>query len=588
MSAPQGSKQLLLHQELYQSLKPNQTRVLRIHPSTDAESQIECDLVIVTLAQKMGATSADGTTIIPYETLSYTWGGPGAPKSITLNSISYPVSKNLHDALRHIRLPNKERYLWADACCINQEDIEEKEIQVAMMFNIYLKASQTVIWFGLPTPEDTKVFKLIGSINSMSAYERSEACRDPETRAAARNFIETKPWFQRTWVRQEAHASRKIVPMCGPHSCSYKAFERTMDELMPDMADPLNSFDPHRDPSEPVHKAKMIYALFKRDCDTYHFPEKQMEDMWFHLIMRSTLYDSTLPHDKVYAVLGIVAKMTKRGGQRWHVDVLDSTETFPGIDYSKSVSIVFQDFTKHAINTSGHLGCLSIFQDREKVMGGDDNLPSWAIDLRRNAPRFKVPLEMYSLSRSLKTSLIDQNYDDHGRLRLWGRRMGTVSSVDSPWKDGLQREVSWRSRSGGLESCFSTNDRWFPKEGNKGMEETFKILEKLCSYVWVEVAPTPRRLYAELSRDGFEEFSEERHRCFAFASHQVWEGDLIVHLFGADVPFLLRYVQDNEYIFLGPVVLVLGRIKKLKDRDMFRYSMADHDPRGSSEFYVLV
>ena len=42
--------------------------------------------------------------------------------------------------------------LWIDSICINQTDIPEKNIQVAMMGEIYNKADQVVIWLGEWTP----------------------------------------------------------------------------------------------------------------------------------------------------------------------------------------------------------------------------------------------------------------------------------------------------------------------------------------------------------------------------------------------------------------------------------------------------
>jgi Heterokaryon incompatibility protein (HET) len=44
------------------------------------------------------------------------------------------VTTNLEKALRDIRLENDNVYIWVDAICINQRDVEERNIQVARMW----------------------------------------------------------------------------------------------------------------------------------------------------------------------------------------------------------------------------------------------------------------------------------------------------------------------------------------------------------------------------------------------------------------------------------------------------------------------
>ena len=68
-----------------------------------------------------------------YEALSYTWGADSEnPKEkITLNGFSFSVTVNLYAALQVLRKEDRERVIWVDAVCINQNDIEDKEQQVS-------------------------------------------------------------------------------------------------------------------------------------------------------------------------------------------------------------------------------------------------------------------------------------------------------------------------------------------------------------------------------------------------------------------------------------------------------------------------
>ena len=128
---------------LYQRLAPWQTRILRIHPSRDFHSVLTCDLLTADIIQLPGIGLVQDFQIVEYEALSYSWGYPAPTKSIRCSNRDVPVSENLYDALRHIRRTDSVRYLWTDACCINQSDLAEKSHQVSMMLTIFQKATES-------------------------------------------------------------------------------------------------------------------------------------------------------------------------------------------------------------------------------------------------------------------------------------------------------------------------------------------------------------------------------------------------------------------------------------------------------------
>ncbi|PVI01552.1 hypothetical protein DM02DRAFT_704989, partial [Periconia macrospinosa] len=261
-----------------------------------------------------------------------------------------------------------------------------------------------------------------------------------------------------------------------------------------------DTFRPLQGPQEQALKAKQIYTLFKSDCNYRPNQREGYRQVWFQMIMRSSLYEATLPQDKVFAVLGIIAEMTKKED--------DETIGFPEIDYSKSVSLVYQDFLKHSINLSEHLACLEIFHDRSTTA---KDLPSWAIDLRQNITRLRIQSGVFQFSVRM-TQSVPQVYNEYGLLQLEGRRMGAITSTACPWERGLHREynssfLAYRCYGVGLESCISS-DNWIPKnQGNRGIEEVYKILNERCSYVWVGLEPR-----------GFvlEEYNSFKHQCYAF------------------------------------------------------------------------
>jgi len=72
------------------------------------------------------------------------------------------VTQNLKNALRYIRKKEAPVCMWADAICINQQDEEEKGVQVQMMRDIYKKARIVTVFLGSGTDES---LSLIGEIN---------------------------------------------------------------------------------------------------------------------------------------------------------------------------------------------------------------------------------------------------------------------------------------------------------------------------------------------------------------------------------------------------------------------------------------
>ena len=89
-----------------------------------------------------------------YEALSYTWGDPLDTRTVMLKDQPFQVTKNLEAALRNLRhrlihgTKSNDRVLWIDAICINQTDIQERNVQVRRMLDIYKSATRVVIWLG--------------------------------------------------------------------------------------------------------------------------------------------------------------------------------------------------------------------------------------------------------------------------------------------------------------------------------------------------------------------------------------------------------------------------------------------------------
>lgn len=81
---------------------------------------------------------------------------------IKKNGILYKkrVSETLGLALKYLRT-KRDRILWIDAICINQNDHEERSSQVAMMSLVYTGASQVCVWIGEDDVESMMALQFI-------------------------------------------------------------------------------------------------------------------------------------------------------------------------------------------------------------------------------------------------------------------------------------------------------------------------------------------------------------------------------------------------------------------------------------------
>jgi hypothetical protein len=81
------------------------------------------------------------------------------------------VGSELYDALRRLRRPDRERLIWIDALCINQQDVRERNMQVGNMREIYSKADHVLIWLGehfSGGPASKNMFSFIKSLETIT------------------------------------------------------------------------------------------------------------------------------------------------------------------------------------------------------------------------------------------------------------------------------------------------------------------------------------------------------------------------------------------------------------------------------------
>ncbi|KAH7351306.1 heterokaryon incompatibility protein-domain-containing protein [Rhexocercosporidium sp. MPI-PUGE-AT-0058] len=327
----------------------------------------------------------------PFEALSYVWGDSKPVMSIYLEEESKSISFNLGLALARLRLEDKERIVWIDALCINQDDLAERSQQVQLMVDIYTRCTRVVIWMG-PGHMDDRVIPAAFRLMHKTAEYISEEVGKPIEKVCAVDIAqlptETEsspiratrdlpaprtppwgpaafffhlPWFRRMWIAQEVafapatvyigklEIDWDVVAMAASwwyHKGYGASFEMVMDL---------------RNPMTIWMSAEIRGLSLDRFLDKFgHF-------------------EATDPRDKVYALLGFL--YDDGNGDRAELEnqpdvKVEKHRIIP--DYTKEVWEVYSDAVHHIIHTESHGNLTQLFaMIRDIAADPDPVFPSW-------------------------------------------------------------------------------------------------------------------------------------------------------------------------------------------------------------------
>lgn len=231
---------------VYQPLAGNyDMRVLELHAG-NPEEELSCHLHICSVEFEYPMEAETGytpytlhamscTTGLPvwYTAFSYVWGDPALVGKLTCNGKPFAITENLRLALRRLRRNDVSILLWVDQICINQDDLQEKSQQVVLMGTIYQRAWSTLVWLGeeadnssgaidtlLATKEALRYYPHGRSLE-VGDFERLLLPAYDSPRWLELGKLMSRPWFQRTWIIQEAVLSHQIIIMCGARYISW-------------------------------------------------------------------------------------------------------------------------------------------------------------------------------------------------------------------------------------------------------------------------------------------------------------------------------------------------------------------------------
>ncbi|RFU32262.1 hypothetical protein B7463_g4088, partial [Scytalidium lignicola] len=342
----------------------DEIRLVDLLPSPNGVDDpfISCDIRVVSLS--------DGPQ---YEALSYVWGETSAPKiPISVAGSEIKVTKNLHTALRHLRLQNTSRTLWIDQLCISQWDLDEKASQVRLMRHIYSNCSCCLAWFGeirhnisladaraavglLEYMSKATIAKDVNEISMPQSMASLDSFEGAMNALRSISFVEN-PWWKRIWTLQEAVLPPKLCLVWGKLSMPWETLNQAARTWTSKMPQPLLKLlaEAHAEYLGDL-MAQVIWISNDKDWPD-HYP--------LNLMVKWRFRQATDPRDKVYALLGI------------EVSKLYASNTIDLILHERDLRPLIAD---------------------PRLTDSMPGLPRWALDLRAS-PAFKerfYPLHGY-------------------------------------------------------------------------------------------------------------------------------------------------------------------------------------------------
>ena len=369
----------------------------------------------------------------PYIALSYTWGEPTQIVDPTLRiftkeSRCYPVfcqghllrvTHNLRDALRRLRMKQQESKInpelyststlktwadlskgrpelyWIDALCINQDNMDERSAQVALMGSIYKQATACLVWLGekddftgIAMSTAVKLWNELRNREKLSTHlsvvesgrilqaKIRELLDLPQPQLQALAILFSRTWFSRLWIIQEVVLSPIVWAQCGPFFVDFECLMHLGGSLMATRAFKTRA-------------AEQVVALKRLGLDVlapgaYSYTQTPMllaqlaetrakllqgkKSDFMEIARLVGANKTTEPRDRIYGILDITAEFDTQSGQTPIVTP----------DYSHPVDRIFTEAVIAVSRRRNDLSFLLLVCDqRWKIVPG---LPSWCPD----------------------------------------------------------------------------------------------------------------------------------------------------------------------------------------------------------------
>lgn len=542
-------------------------RLLRILPQ--ATSIIKCELFHTSLSDPCR-----------YIALSYAWGDKYDTGTIMIDGREVEVTESLMLALEGLRSRHDPVIVWADAICIDQENTQERNLQVQAMTSIYQKAAKEAIWLGPEAQSSNMAFELLNTLyqNHDSPAHIRTIISSPDSRAAFLALVALfdRDYWSRLWVVQEVINGNNKTVYCGTSSLPWEICRIASDVLLEYCSDLTDAFM-HVTGAAAI-SASGYTCTHQLVCGGPAVLHDLRDDRGEADLLKVLFYHQrkycTDPRDRIYGLLGALSP-SKR---------LD----FP-VDYSIPVRELYIDVVGNLLTTTQSFDviCASInFPVHQNLHG----LPSWCPDWSQRrrilpiwhdfrgfsaagASKARVAFCKGSKRRTLEVSAIlldkitscgmtlNTPVDKNSMLMVfyqWWCKLIHTNGYKQEDHEAFCRTIS----------CGQVPDTWTPREWLERTYRTFAsgllgrcpempLHSHLMSYVQNFAPLSP----AEQKQTLDEDFTNAMTgRCFAtthsgllcLGSGALQAEDLVCVPLGSSTPIILRK-RGDRYTFIGDI-----------------------------------
>lgn len=466
------------------------------------------------------------------------------------------MTQNLGAALPYLRLKDRDRVLWIDAICVNQQNLEERSQQVERTAEIYSKASKVVAWLGPSTARTATAIRCLNTIthNVKGNWELSEfqsisndeswadervapPLKDDEYFAIA-EFLSSE-WFGRLWIYQEIRLSSvRSILLCGHHSLGWEPFRSAAYFLFRKL---------HlAESSESIFLQSRVIRSITNLCKYSGYQPLEF------LLSQTEQCQCSDPRDRIFALLSLTPESHRGYG------------TKP--DYTKSPQEVYTDAFKSIISTRMNLTVLLNVEMHVSL----ERTPSWA-------PDWSLPRNSTLLATSNASSFtrVIPKFPSKGIMQVEGIIVDSIETAELcqlpeilytlagtlELKRAVMRLLPTSSERGNLNlrSLCRTllagqfSERYAPPSASRpGLSQTEETLRQILC--------TPQEAWATLDGNAVGYIGMWiRGRCVYRSSRQhiglapqaTRQGDVVAVLLGCPNPMILRPTVDCNFKVVG-------------------------------------
>lgn len=416
-----------------------------------------------------------------YEAISYVWGTDTNKKRILVNGSLVELHHSLYYILEFLqRTIKRGNFLWADALCINQDNLEEKAVQINLMGSIYSRAALVRIF---PCSE----FESLGFDTRLAAdlVERMSELDDGSDTSARSDLLPlffddlvkvgfpkeqdvfyrhlkhlySLPWFRRLWIIQEAVLAPhgKLVVHCGSSAIPWDTLHNLTEVMQTSRMSA--SFSPTSFSTDLPCSGRLPVTGWARLMDIQVLRETTglalTEQLWN---VRDAMCSN--PFDRVYGVLSLAK---------------DEVRNAIAVDYTlEDHTVVYNMVSMFALNDIPTLWSLQLACTEERL----PRQPSWCSNLASPLECHEDPFGSAGGAGEPKMWPHIGYSIDRRKILLQGFCAGAVMDVLEVDYQSCHRDAARQ----GHPECGSTRLYWyarccqFAKSGGHSLIELRRVL----------------------------------------------------------------------------------------------------------------